>query len=341
MERHTLENIARALVAPGKGILAADESLPTMERRLAQVGMTSTEENRRAWREVLFTTPGIGQYLSGVILFAETLRHKTATGKSLVDVLSHQGIIPGVKVDEGAQPLSGSPDEQVSEGLDGLRGRLQRHAEMGAQFTKWRAAIRIGRSIPTDYCLRANAHAMARYAALSQEVGLLPIVEPETLMDGDHDIERCAEVTEAALHYLVRELVDQKVHLEGLLVKVNMVLSGRDAPYRAGPEEVALASLRTYKRTIPAAVPGIVFLSGGQEEVEATANLNAIARRIDETVPWQLTFSYSRALEMEPLEAWAREPQNALKAQQVFLRRARLVSAAREGRYTPDMEAAA
>lgn len=339
MDIHRLEATARALVERGKGILAADESLPTMERRLAQVGMQSTEENRRAWREVLFTTPTIGQYLSGVILYEESIRHKTLAGKPLVEVLESQGIIPGVKVDAGTQPLPGSPDEQVTEGLDGLRQRLRVYADMGARFTKWRAAIKIGKGVPTEYCLRVNAQAMARYAALSQEAGLVPIVEPEILMDGDHDTQRCFDVTEAMLHHTFRELVDQRVLLDGLLLKVNMVLSGKDARHRAGPDHVADDSVRCYKRTVPAAVPGIVFLSGGQDEREATENLNAIARRVDETVPWQLTFSYSRALEIAALDVWAREPQNFQKAQQVFLHRARLSSAAREGAYTPDMEA--
>jgi fructose-bisphosphate aldolase class I len=341
MDYSRLEATARALVEQGKGILAADESLPTMERRLAQVGMRSTEENRRAWREVLFTTPDIGRYLSGVILYEESVGHKTEAGKPLIEVLNDQGIIPGVKVDEGTQPLPGSPEEQVTEGLDGLRQRLRRHAEMGARFTKWRAAIKIGDGTPTAYSMRMNAQAMARYAALSQEAGLVPIVEPETLMDGEHDIQRCFETTEAVLHHTFRELVDQGVYLEGLLLKVNMVLSGREALHRAGPDEVAAASIRCYKRTTPAAVPGIVFLSGGQDEREATENLNAIARRADGTAPWQMTFSYSRALEMTPLEAWAREPNNVRAAQQAFLHRVRLCSAARRGEYTPEMETAA
>jgi fructose-bisphosphate aldolase class I len=331
-----LEATARALVAKGRGILAADESTGTIEKRLKGVGVESTEDNRRAWRQLLFTTQGIGDYISGVILFDETIRQRATDGRLLVEVLQENGVIPGIKVDKGAKPLAGAPGETVTEGLDGLRDRLVEYRELGARFTKWRGVIAIGQGIPTGYCLRVNAHALARYAALSQEAGLVPIVEPEVLMDGDHAIDRCFEATQLALATVFRELHDQCVALEGTLLKPNMVLSGKEATHRASPEEAADATIRCFRACVPAAVPGIVFLSGGQGDEEATVNLDAINRRSD--YPWQMSFSYGRGLQATPLKVWSGSPERVMEAQRAFLQRARMTSAAREGIYSPKLE---
>jgi fructose-bisphosphate aldolase, class I len=295
-----LQAIARAVVIRGKGILAADESFPTIEKRFKPLGVPSTEENRRAYREILFTTPGLGEYISGVILFDETMRQKARDGRPLPQVLARQGIVPGIKVDKGTKPLANFPGEKITEGLDGLGERLAEYRSLGARFTKWRAVLTIGPGIPTRGCLEANAHALARFAALSQEAGLAPIVEPEVLMDGDHSIERCAEATEAALRAVFAALYEQRVVLEGMLLKPNMVLPGKAYPWQVGPREVAEATLRCLKRAVPAAVPGLVFLSGGQTPVQATENLNAL----NATGPqaWELSFSYGRALQ-EPAPA--------------------------------------
>jgi fructose-bisphosphate aldolase class I len=334
-----LQKIARALVAPAKGILAADESTGTIKRRLDSIGAENTEENRRDYREMLFRTSGVGDYLSGVILFDETLRQKGADGTPLVDVLTGNGIIPGIKVDTGAKPLAGAPGELVTEGLDGLRERVQEYHTLGARFAKWRAVITIGEDIPSSYCIDTNAHALARYAALSQEAGLVPIVEPEVLMDGDHSIERCEEVTEATLREVFRQLAAQRVSLEGMLLKPNMVVSGSEAKGRAGAAEVAERTVRVFAHAVPAAMPGIVFLSGGQPDDEATQNLQAIAAEGARVgAPWQLSYSYGRGLQALPLKTWGGKKENVAAAQKAFAHRCRLTSAARQGAYTSAME---
>ena len=337
-----LHETARALVAPGKGILAADESSPTIKRRFDTIGLESTADNRRDWRQLLFTSEGIGDWISGVILFEETLAQDASDGRSLVEVLTSNGVIPGVKVDKGAKDLAGSPDEKVTEGLDGMREQLALYREQGARFTKWRAVITIGEGIPTPYCIDVNAHALARFAALSQEAGLVPIVEPEVLMDGGHDIAACAAATDAALRATYAALATQQVDLPGTLLKPNMVLSGKSASDRAPAEVVASETLRVFKNAIPAAVPGCVFLSGGQSDEEATVNLDAINRAAAaEGAPWQLSFSYGRGLQATPLSAWGGNPENVGAAQAAFQQRARLTSAARKGEYSPEMASAA
>ena len=330
-----LHETARALVAPGRGILAADESAPTIKRRFDTIGLESTETNRRDWRQLLFTSAGIGDWISGVILFEETLAQDASDGRSLVEVLTSNGVIPGVKVDKGAKDLAGSPSEKVTEGLDGMRERLELYREQGARFTKWRAVIDIAEDRPSDYCLDVNAHALGRYAALSQEAGLVPIVEPEVLMDGEHDIGACAAATERALRATYAALATQQVDLEGTLLKPNMVLSGKSAANRASAEEVAVETLRVFANTVPSSVPGCVFLSGGQSDEEATVNLNAInqAAAGSSSAPWQLSFSYGRGLQATPLSVWAGKPENVGAAQQAFQERARMTSAARKGEY--------
>ena len=331
-----LEQIARQMVAPGKGVLAADESKPTMSKRLEQVGVAPTEESRRRWRELLFTADGIEEQISGVILFDETMRQATSDGTPFPEYLTQRGIIPGIKVDTGAKALAGSPKEKITEGLDGLRERLAEYREMGARFCKWRAVITIGDHIPSDYCLRTNAHALARYAALCQEATMVPIVEPEVLMDGDHDIERSFYVTTHALKAVFHELWLQRVAFEGMVLKPNMVMSGYDAPVQAGVEEVAARTLRALRETVPAAVPGIAFLSGGQSDQLASAHLNAMAQ--DPNLPWELSYSYGRALLGLSLETWRGEDANVPAAQAALQHRARLTAAARRGEYTEDME---
>jgi len=334
-----LEDVARALVAPGKGILAADESTSTIKRRFDAIGVENTEDNRRAYRELLFRAPGAAQFISGVILYDETIRQKAADGTPLVKILRDQGVIPGIKADIGAKPLAFRPGETVTEGLDGLRERLTEYRELGAQFSKWRAVITIGKGIPTRGCIEANAHALARYAALSQEAGIVPIVEPEVLMDGDHTIDTCYDVTLVTLHAVFRELAGARVQLEGMLLKPNMVLSGSEATARASADEVARRTVECFKRSVPAAVPGIVFLSGGQSDDEATTNLDAINRYAKLVgAPWQLSYSYGRGLQAAPQKAWSGKPANVAAAQRAYLHRARLTAAARQGEYTPDME---
>lgn len=335
-----LMKVARALVAPGKGILAADESSSTIKKRFDTIGVESTEDNRRAYRELLFRTPGAAQYISGVILYDETIRQKAADGTPLVKLLQDQGIMPGIKVDVGAKPLAGSPDEVVTEGLDGLRERFAEYKKLGAVFSKWRAVITIGEGIPTPYCIRVNAHALARFAALSQEAGIVPMVEPEVLMDGSHSIDRCFEVSVRTLRETFRQLAEQRVSYDGLLLKTNMVLSGSKAPERASAKEVARATLQCFRETVPAAVPGIVFLSGGQGDEEATVNLDAINRRAAEVggMPWELSFSYGRGLQAAPQKAWSGKKENVARAQRAYAHRARLTAAARMGKYTPEME---
>jgi fructose-bisphosphate aldolase class I len=328
----TLSDIAKALVVDGKGILAADESSPTIEKRFDGIGVESTEDNRRDYRTMLFTSPDAGRYISGVILFDETLRQSASNGTPLVDILTSGGIIPGIKVDRGAKPLARFPGEKVTEGLDGLRDRCAEYAELGARFTKWRAVYTIGDDGPSAACLTANAHALARYAAIAQEAGLVPIVEPEVLMDGDHSIDDCQVVSEEVLRTVFAELTIQEIELEGMLLKPNMVLSGTDCLEQAGVEEVARRTVQTLKRAVPAAVPGIVFLSGGQSDEVATLHLNAM-NKLGEQLPWQLSFSYGRALQAAPLKAWAGKTENLATAQSAFLERAKANGAATLGTY--------
>jgi fructose-bisphosphate aldolase class I len=339
MDIATLSATAKALVAPGKGILAADESGGTIKKRFDSISVESTEENRRDYREMLFTAKNVGDYISGVILYDETIRQDAADGTSLVKLLEGQGIIPGIKVDLGAKPLAGADGETVTEGLDGLRERLAEYHSLGARFAKWRATYTITDALPSAYCIDVNAHALARYAALCQEAGIVPIVEPEVLMDGEHTIERSFEVTSAVLDALYEALFLQRVRLDGTLLKPNMVLSGYSCSQQAAVEEVAEASVRCYRATVPAAVPGIVFLSGGQSDEVATAHLNAMNKL--GSLPWELSFSYGRALQAPALKAWKGEPANLDAGRNAFLHRAKLNSAARSGSYTADMEKAA
>ena len=331
-----MESVAKKLVASGKGILAADESSGTIEKRLKSINVPSTEENRRAYREILFTTAGAGEFISGVILFDETIRQKTRDGRTFVEALEPQGIIPGIKVDKGAKPMANFPGEKVTEGLDGLRERLAEYRKLGARFAKWRAVIGIGEKIPTRRCIETNAELLARYAALSQEADLVPIVEPEVLMDGTHTIERHFDVTEQTLRIVFNALAEYHVALEAMLLKPNMVLSGKDCPQQASVPEVAEATVDCMKRVVPAAVPGLVFLSGGQTDVQATEHLNAM-NRLDR-VPWQLSFSYGRALQAPVLKAWKGEPANVADAQRAFHHRALCNSKARFGKYMAEME---
>jgi fructose-bisphosphate aldolase class I len=336
MDEQKLHETAQAIVAEGKGILAADESDSTIKKRFDSIKVESTEENRQAYRELLFTTEGVEEYISGVILFDETIRQSSSDGTPFPKLLESKGVIPGIKVDKGAQPLALAEGETVTEGLDGLRGRLDEYRELGARFAKWRAVISIGQGIPSEYCLWTNAHALARYAALSQEAGLVPIVEPEVLMDGDHTIERSFEVTSRTLHAVFTELRDQRVHPEGILLKPNMVLSGYESSEQASHEQVAAETIRCFKRHVPAAVPGIVFLSGGQSDEDATANLNAMNAMGPH--PWQLSFSYGRALQAPALKAWRGKKENVEAAQRAYYHRAKMNSAARTGMYAPEME---
>jgi fructose-bisphosphate aldolase class I len=317
------------MVAPGKGILAADESSPTITKRFERLGIQSTAETRRAYREMLFTTPGLAEHTSGVILYDETFRQTASDGRPFPAFLADLGILPGIKVDTGAKPLAAHPGETVTEGLDGLRERVSDYAANGARFAKWRAVLAIGDGRPSPACLSANAHALARYAALCQEGGLVPIVEPEVLMDGDHPLERCAEVTEATLRTVFAALADQGVELEGIVLKPNMVVAGKEAPRQAGVEEVAEATLACLRRTVPAAVPGVAFLSGGQSAEMATAHLQALAAAGPH--PWELTFSYGRALQDPALAAWGGADTGA--GQAALAQRARCNGAARDGIY--------
>lgn len=332
-----LETTARALVAERKGILAADESFPTIEKRFKAIQIESSEENRRAYRDMLFSTPGIEEFISGVILFDETIRQSSSDGTPFGTLLSSKGLIPGIKVDAGAKDLALFPGEKITEGLDGLRDRCNEYVSLGAKFTKWRAVITIGDDIPTQFGVHANGHALARYAALSQEAGLVPIVEPEVLMDGNHSIDRCAEVTEATLTALFAQLGLHRVSLPGLLLKTNMVLSGKDASDRAGVEEVAKRTVEVLKATVPAEVPGVVFLSGGQPDEESTAHLSAM-NRANPDLPWELSFSYGRALQAPAIKAWKGEQANVEAGQKALYHRAKMNGAARDGSYTPAME---
>jgi len=338
MKAQNLISTAQALLAGDKGLLAMDESIPTCHKRFAPLGIPETEEARRAYRELIVTTPGLGESISGAILFDETIYQKTKDGRLFVDVLNQAGIIPGIKVDQGAKALAGFPGEKVTEGLDGLRGRLEDYFAKGARFAKWRAVITIGDGIPTLGCLEANAHALARYAALCQEAGLVPIVEPEVLMDGAHTLERCAEVTEEALAMLFGQLHTQRVDLRGTILKPNMVLPGKDCPTQGSVKEVADATVECLLQAVPAVVPGIAFLSGGQPAELATARLNAMNARFKSKMPWALTFSFSRAVQQPALEIWAGKDENVAAAQKALYHRAKCNSAARRGEYTPDMD---
>ncbi|MGH2734883.1 MAG: class I fructose-bisphosphate aldolase [Actinomycetota bacterium] len=332
---------ARELVAQGKGILAADESTGTIKKRLDSISVESTEESRRRYRQMLFTTPGLGDHISGAILYDETVRQSTDDGTEFTRVLQEAGVIPGIKVDTGAKSVALFPGETVTEGLDGLRERLAEYGELGARFAKWRATIFIGESgdLPTDYAIRANMHAMARYASLSQEADIVPIVEPEVLMDGEHHIDACERATERTLRVLYGELADARIDLPGTLLKVNMVLCGKGCPRQAGHEEIAQATVETLRRSVPESVPGIVFLSGGMSNEDATIRLNEINKLRPQ--PWELSFSYGRALQAPSLKAWRGDPANVEAGQRALAHRARMNGLARSGDYSADMEPAA
>jgi fructose-bisphosphate aldolase class I len=337
MSTADLESTAKALVAQGKGILAADETPETLTKRFAALKMNSTPDSRRTYREMFFTTPGVAEFISGVIMQDETIHQKSFTGTPLSGVLTKQGIIAGIKVDTGAKPLALRPEERITEGLDGLRDRLKEYRQMGARFAKWRAVIRIAGGLPSRTCVRVNANALARYAALCQEQGLVPIVEPEVLMDGSHTIERCEEVTGGVLHATMDALFEQGVSFEGVLLKPNMIVPAKQATQQASTTEVAKATLRCLRRHVPVTVPGIVFLSGGQNHLTAMEHLNAI-NRLEGPKPWKLTFSFGRALQDEALEAWSGKRENLQSGQRAFAHRARCVSAAAMGNYAGAME---
>lgn len=336
MDRALLAKTAAAMVAKGKGILAADESSGTCESRFKSVGVPCTAENRRAYRGLLFSTPGIEQFISGVILYDETIRQKTDDGVPFADFLARKGIVPGIKVDSGAKALALCPGEKVTEGLDGLRERLAEYFGLGARFAKWRAVIAIGEGLPTHACLYANAHALARYAALCQEASIVPIIEPEVLLDGAHTIERCEEVSEATLRATYAALAAYNVSVEHLILKASMVVAGKNNPRQTGVEEVAERTVRVLKRTVPAAQPGVVFLSGGQSDIAATAHLNAMAAM--KGLPWPLTFSYSRALQNPALSAWKGQAANVAAAQKAFHHRAHMNALAAQGKWKPELE---
>jgi fructose-bisphosphate aldolase class I len=331
-----METTISGLLVSGKGILAADESLPTIGKRFAALNIPSTEENRRAYRELLFTTPDLAEFISGTILFDETIRQTTGGGASVPEFLARQGILPGIKVDKGTMALPGFAGEKITQGLDGLRERLAAYRELGGRFTKWRAVIVVGDGLPTAACIQANAQALALFAALSQEAGLVPIVEPEVLMDGNHTIARCEEVTSATLKIVFATLFDQRVALEAILLKTGMVLPGKDCPQQAGLEAVAKATIRCLRRAVPAAVPGIVFLSGGQSDVVSTERLNAICRAGG--APWKLSFSFGRALQDTAMRTWKGAPANLAAAQAALRHRARCNSLAVQGKYSEQAE---
>jgi fructose-bisphosphate aldolase class I len=337
--RDELELIARALVAPGKGILAADESGGTIKKRFDAIGVESTEENRRAYRDLLLSAEGAEQWISGVILFDETIRQATADGTPFPQLLEQRGVVPGIKVDRGAKPLAGAAGETVTEGLDGLRERFEEYRALGARFAKWRGVYSIGGGRPSEYAVWTNAHALARYAALAQEAGLVPIVEPEVLMDGTHTLEEAYRATARVQHAVFTELRDQRVELEGMLLKPNMVLSGYDCPEQASVAEVAEQTLLCLRRHVPPAVPGIVFLSGGQSDEAATEHLNAMNALGPQ--PWELSFSYGRALQAPAQQAWRGAAENVAAAQRAYLHRARMNGLARTGGYAPELERAA
>jgi fructose-bisphosphate aldolase, class I len=339
MASHAPESVALTLVAGGKGILAADETVPTLTKRFDPLGIRSTEQSRRAYREMLFTCPGAAEFIGGAIMYDETIRQKSASATPLAEALTVQGIVPGIKVDTGAKPLAVSPNETVTEGLDGLRDRLREYRSMGARFAKWRAVIRVTDVLPSAACVSANAHALGRYASLCQAQEFVPIVEPEVLMDGSRTVERCEEVTGAVLHTVFHALFKQAVALEGILLNPNMVIAGKECTRPASVEEVAAATLRCLRRHVPAALPGIVFLSGGQHARLATAHLSAIDQ-LPIPKPWEVSFSYGRALQDPAFEVWQGHDENFVAGQQAFYQRARLNAAANVGTYTSEMEAA-
>lgn len=336
MGANELHEIAQAIVADGKGILAADESDSTIKKRFDSIGIESTEENRRAYRDLLFSTEGVEEYISGIILFDETIRQKAADGTPFPKLLESKGVIPGIKVDKGAKPLALAEGETITEGLDGLRERLNEYYELGARFAKWRAVYSIGDGMPSEYCIWTNAHALARYATLCQEARIVPIVEPEVLMDGTHSIQEAKRVTSRVLNAVYTELHDQRIDLRGTLLKPNMALSGYEASDRASVDEVADATLDVFYKHVPAAVPGIVFLSGGQSDEDATAHLNAINARGPH--PWKISFSYGRALQAPALKAWAGKADQVEAGQRAYYHRAKMNSAAQTGMYAPEME---
>jgi fructose-bisphosphate aldolase, class I len=338
MNTPELNITAKAMVAPGKGLLAMDESNATCRKRFEQVGIPPTEEKRRAYRELILTTPNLGDCISGAILFDETIRQSKQDGTSFIKVAVDAGIIPGIKLDLGAKDLAGFRGEKVTVGLDGLRGRIAEYVEMGARFAKWRAVITIGKGIPSPGCIEANAHGLARYAALCQEGGLVPIVEPEVLMDGDHTLEQCYDVAEKTLRTVFQQLYAQRVVLEQMILKPSMVISGKDCPQQAEIDTVAEATVTCLLRTVPAAVQGVAFLSGGQSPELASAHLNAMNVRFGDITPWPVTFSYARAIQQPALDLWKGEDANVKVAQNALLHRAKCNRAAREGQYRPEME---
>ncbi len=338
MNAQQLTDTARAMVADDKGLLAMDESTPTCDKRFAAVGIPRTVEARRTWRELIATTPGLGEFISGAILYDETIRQKSKDGTPLIQVISQAGIIPGIKVDAGAKDMAGHPGEKITEGLDKLRDRLAEYVQLGARFAKWRAVVTIGAGIPSRGCIEANAHALARYAALCQEAGLVPVVEPEVLMDGEHDIERCRQASEETLHAVFHQLYIQRVLLEGIILKPNMVLPGLNCPTQNSVDEVAEATVNCLLRVVPAAVPGIAFLSGGQSAELASAHLNAMNLRFKSRAPWALSFSYARAIQQPAMEIWQGDEANRSAAQRALHHRANCNRAARRGEYTAEME---
>ena len=340
MDLQKLENTVEELLAPGQGILAADESTGTITKRFEALGIESTEDTRRDYREMLFTTEGIGEFLSGVILYDETIRQESSDGTPLLKVLENQGIVPGIKVDNSTVAMPLSPNEKFTEGFDGLGERLEEYVELGARFTKWRAVITIGNGIPTPACIKSNARSLALYAAFCQEAGLVPIIEPEVLIDGDHSIEDCYDVSLETFRTVFEALYQHGVEDSGILLKPNMVISGKGNERQAGIEEVAVMTVECLKRSVPASVPGIVFLSGGQSQLQATGHLNAMNQMYGD-LPWQLSFSYARALQEPPMEIWGGDNSKMDEAQKAFYHRAKMNSAARSGSYSEDMEEAA
>ncbi|MEM9274713.1 MAG: class I fructose-bisphosphate aldolase [Cyanobacteria bacterium P01_F01_bin.143] len=333
-----LRNTAKAMVAEGKGVLAMDESNGTCNKRFEALGVPTTEENRRSYRELILTTPNLSNYISGAILYDETIRQSTLDGKSFVAVMQDNGMIPGIKVDTGAKELAQRPNEKVTEGLDGLRDRIKEYYDMGARFAKWRAVITIGESIPSVGCIEANAHGLARYAALCQENGLVPIVEPEVLINGSHDIDRCYQVTESTLQEVFRQLYSQNVAYDQMILKPSMVISGMECSVQASVEQVAKATMECLLNNVPATVPGIAFLSGGQSNVRASAHLNTMNQVYGSSAPWRVTFSYARAIQQPALEHWSGDPKKVAAAQKLLLHRAQCNGAASMGKYTSDME---
>jgi len=338
MNKQALKDIAQKLMAGDKGLLAMDESIPTANKRFEEAGIPQTIEYRRKYRELIVTTPGLGDCISGAILFDETIKQATADGVPFLEAMTRAGIIPGIKLDEGAKDMPAFPGEKITEGLDGLRERLAEYAKVGLKFAKWRAVITIADGLPTDGCIYANAYALARYAALCQEAGLVPIVEPEVLMDGDHTIERCFEITERVLHIVFEVLIGQHVYLEGMILKPNMVLPGLQSPVQVDADRVAYETIKCLLRCVPAAVPGIAFLSGGQSDIDATEHLNAMHVKYKGKLPWALTFSFARAIQQPAMDYWKGKDENVAVAQQLLYHRASMNNAARRGEYKKDME---